>query len=121
MELWKSELDKLNKSGRTWAKSTDYFPSRYAELFCEECGKSLGKFDIVTTNLETYMYCANCVEKYIKDTPIILSCGVVREDYGTSITLEYNGNYYEKMIVSKVCYFNKKGRYIKVKNKRYYL
>lgn len=63
MELWKSELDKLNKSGRTWAKSTDYLPYRCAELFCEECGKSLGRFDIVTTNLETYMYCANCVKK----------------------------------------------------------
>lgn len=121
MGLWKSELDKLNKSGRTWSESTDYLPYRFSELFCEECGKSLGRFDIISTNLETHMFCTNCVKKYIKDTPIILPCGVIGEDYGESVALKYSDNHYVKMTVSKICYFNKNGRYIKVKGKRFYI
>lgn len=119
--MWKSEEDKLNKSGRKWKPSPDYMPYRCAELFCEECGVSIGVHDIVCTNLESTMYCVNCVQKYIKDTPIILPCGTVVKDDGASVILEYTGNYYESMPVEKTCYFNKKGRYIKVKGKRYYI
>lgn len=115
--MWKSEQEKLDKSKRK------YVPVSYrnAELFCEECGVSLGVHDIVYTNLESMMYCAECVKKYIKKTPIVLSCGKVKDDFGTFVTLEYTGNYYESLTVSKTCYFNKKGRYIKVKGKRYYI
>ena len=42
-------------------------------------------------------------------------------DNGNSIQLEYKDNYYTSMVVNKTCYFNKKGRYIKVKGKRYYV
>ena len=70
--MWKSEEDKLKRSGRKWQPSPDYMPYRCAELFCEECGASLGVHDIVCTNLESAMYCSNCVQKYVKDTPIIL-------------------------------------------------
>lgn len=121
MGLWKSEEDKLNKSGRKWKESVDYLPYRYAELFCEECGKSLGIHDIVCTNLKSTMYCSDCVSKYIKGTPIALECGTVIEDWGSNIELEYTGGYYDLMRVNKLCYFNKKGRYIKVKGKRYYI
>ena len=119
--MWKDEEDKLNKSGRKWKPSLGYMPYRCAELFCEECGTSLGIHDIVCTNLESTMYCAKCVQKYVKDTPIILPCGTVREDFGTSVTLEYTDNHYVSMTVGKTCYFNKKGRYIKVKGKRYFI
>ena len=118
--MWESEKNKLIKSGRKWAESS-YMPYRCAELFCEECGKPLGIYDIVCTNLETVMYCERCVSKYIKETPITLECGTVIKDWGTDVELEYNNGYYSLMRVTKVCYFNKKGRYIKVKGKRYYI
>ena len=72
-KLWKSEEDKLMKSGRKWAECDEYLPYRYAELFCEKCGKSMGKHDIVTTNLQTLMYCQNCVKPYILKTPFDLT------------------------------------------------
>ena len=71
--MWKSEEDKLNKSGRKWKPSLDYMPYRCAELFCEKCGTSLGIHDIVCTNLETIMYCKDCVQKYIKQVPSMVS------------------------------------------------
>lgn len=120
-KLWKNEEDKLNKSGRKWKESPDYMPYRCAELFCENCGKSLGIHDIVCTNLESTKYCSNCVSKYIKETPIVLESGTVIKDFGSSVELEYTDNYYELLRVNKLCYFNKKGRYIKVKGKRFYI
>lgn len=119
--MWRSEEDKLTKSGRKWKPSTNSLSYRYAELFCECCGASLGEHDIVCTNLETTMYCGNCVTKYIKDVPFKLSCGTVVKDFGGSVLLEYDNSYYDLLRVDKICYFNKKGRYIKVKGKRYYL
>lgn len=117
--MWKEE--KLNNSGRKWSEDRCNNSDRCAELFCEECGISLGVHDIVYTNLESTMYCAKCVQKYIKSVPVSLQCGVIREDFGDHLTLEYTDNYYKSMAVDKVCYFNKKGRYIKVKGKRYYV
>lgn len=120
-KLWKSEEDKLIKSGRKWAAS-DYVPYRFAELFCEKCGKSLGKFDMVTTNVQTYMYCDECVKPYIREVPFNLTEDVeVIYDAGNEAKVKYRDNYYSEMVVYKVCYFNKKGRYIKVKGKTYYL
>ena len=119
--MWESEEQKLIKSGRKWKPSADYMPYRCAELFCEECGASLGIHDIVCTNLETNMYCGKCVQKYTKQTPISLPCGTIQKDFGDSVSLEYTDNYYDSIVVNKVCYFNRKGRYIKVKGKRYYV
>lgn len=119
--MWKDDEEKLNRSGRSWKPSPDYMPYRCAELFCEDCGASLGIYDIVCTNLESAMYCSDCAQKYIKETPIALPCGKIIEDHGTSIVLEYADSYYVSLAVSKTCYFNKKGRYIKVKGKRYYV
>ncbi len=118
--MWKSVEDKLNRSGRKWKPSVD-LSNRCAELFCEECGVSLGIHDIVYTNLESTKYCGKCVQKYIIKTPEALPCGVVREDNGGFVTLEYTGDYYKTITVYKTCYFNKKGRYIKVNGKRHYL
>lgn len=119
--MWKSEEDKLNKSGRKWKPSKDYLPYRCAELFCEECGVSLGIYDIPCTNLDAAKYCKICVQKYIKTTPIELLCGTIVGDYGGSVRLKYNNHYYDTLIVEKICYFSKKGRYIKVKGKRFYI
>lgn len=41
--MWKSEEDKLKRSGRKWQPSPDYMPYRCAELFCEECGADTAK------------------------------------------------------------------------------
>lgn len=119
--MWESMKEKLNKSGRKWKESTDRMPYRCAELFCENCGKSLGIYDIADTNLESNMYCSKCLHKYIKDTPMEIDCGTVLVDMGGSVQLKYTDNYYETMVVTKTCYFNKKGRYIKVKGRRYYI
>lgn len=121
MSLWKDVEQKLIKSGRKWAESPTLLPYRCAELFCEHCGKSLGIHDIVCTNLESLIYCDDCVKSYIKPTPIDIGIATVVEDTGNSVKVEYKDNYYDTMIVEKICYFNKKGRYIKVKGKRFYI
>ena len=119
--MWKDEADKLNKSGRKWAES-DFLPYRFAELFCEKCGKSLGRFDMVCTNVQTNMYCEECVKPYIIEVPFNLSEDKeIVEDKGNSVVLKYKGGYYSELDTEKLCYFNKKGRYIKVKGKTYYL
>lgn len=75
--MWKDLIEKLNKSGRTWAYPSVGESYRWAELFCEECGTSLGVHDIVTTNMETTKYCDKCAQKYIKRVPVTLSCGTL--------------------------------------------
>ena len=119
--LWKSEEDKLIKSGRKWAEC-DYIPYRYAELFCEECGASMGKHDIVCTNLQTLMYCPKCVKPYIRSVPFDLTENIeVLSDWGNDVTVKYKGGYYDELVTGKICYFNKKGRFIKIKGRTYYL
>lgn len=119
--MWKSEQEKLEKSGRKWAES-DFLPYRYAELFCEKCGKSVGKHDIVCTNLQTLMYCADCVKPYVRQVPYsIAEDKEVVSDNGNAVQVKYKGGYYAELVVDKVCYFNKKGRHIKIKGKTYRL
>ena len=119
--MWKSEQEKLDKSGRKWAES-DFLPYRYAELFCEKCGKSVGKHDIVCTNLQTLMYCADCVKPYVREVPYsIAEDKEVVFDNGNTVQVKYKDGYYEELIVDKVCYFNKNGRHIKIKGKAYRL
>ena len=119
--MWKSEQEKLEKSGRKWAES-DFLPYRYAELFCEKCGKSVGKHDIVCTNLQTLMYCADCVKPYVREVPYSIAEDIeVVFDNGNTVQVKYKGGYYAELVVDKVCYFNKKGRNIKIKGKTYRL
>lgn len=121
-KLWKSEEDKLVKSGRKWASSTDMMPYRCAELFCEKCGKSIGIHDIVCTNLQTLMYCSDCVKPYVRSAPFDLTENIeVLFDNGNVVKIKYKGGYYEELVTEKICYFNKKGRFIKIKGKVYYL
>lgn len=116
--MWKEEENKLKKSNRKWIEH-DY---RRAELFCIECGKSVGVYDMVVTNPQTYVYCEECVKPYIKEVPYNLSEGIdVVFDNGNTVEIKYTGGYYSEIIVNKICYFNKKGRYIKVRGKSYYL
>lgn len=120
-KLWKDEENKLIKSGRKWSE-TDYMPYRYAVLYCECCGKDLGKHDIVCTNLQTNMFCGECVRTYVKEVPYNVSDNIiVTADYGSLVSVKYIDGYYPEIIVVKDCYFSKKGRFIKVKGKRYYL
>lgn len=42
-------------------------------------------------------------------------------DNGLTIEIKYKDNYYHDLTCNKICYFNKKGRYIKIKGKTYYL
>lgn len=120
--MWETEQEKLEKAGRKWSEADDpRMGYRFAHFYCEKCGKDLGQFDIVTTNPETFMYCHDCVKEYIKPVPNNLGCGTVIEDHGINVVLKYTGGYYKEIVVEKICYFNKKGRYIKVKGKRYYI
>ena len=120
-KLWKDEENKLIRSGRKWAEC-DYIPYRYAELFCEKCGKSMGKHDIVCTNLQTLMYCSDCVKPYVRSVPFDLTENIeVLFDNGNMLKVKYKGGYYDELVTDKICYFNKRGRYIKVKGKRHYV
>ncbi|MDD4779104.1 MAG: hypothetical protein PHT02_00675 [Tissierellia bacterium] len=124
MPLWKDEEEKLIKSKRKWKPSITLMPYRCAELFCEKCGKSMGIQDIVCTNLETLMYCSECVRPFIKETPYIIGEGIdVIKDMGNDVIVRYYGS--DKLVgvqdEYKVCYFNKKGRAIKIKGKKHYL
>lgn len=119
--LWKSAESKLIKSGRKWSEC-DYIPYRFAELYCESCGEKIGRFDIVCKDLKTHMYCAECVKPFIRKTPFCLDQNIqVVSDYGGYVKVKYYGDYIQEMVVSKICYFNQKGRYIKVHGKVYYL
>lgn len=119
--LWKEVENKLNNSGRKWGE-TDYMPYRCAELFCEKCGKSMGIQDIVCTDLRTLMYCNDCVKPYIRQVPYNLTDDKeIVCDNGLTVEIKYKDNYYHELTCNKICYFNKKGRYIKIKGKTYYL
>ena len=120
--MWNSLLRKLEKSGRKWAE-TDYIPYRFARLFCVGCGKDLGRnFDIANTDLKAHQYCLECVKPYILTTPFKLDDGIeVVADRGNDVTVKYIGGYYPTLETEKLCYFNSKGRFIKIKGKTYYL
>lgn len=112
---------KLDKAGRTW-KPTTTLPYRNAELFCENCGKSIGVHDIACTDLRTLMYCPDCAKIFSRPTPYQLAEGIkVVFDNGVAVDVEYSGVYYDLIRVNKICYYNKKGRFIKIKGKQYYL
>ena len=113
--------EKLNKSGRKW-KEGNPLPYRHAELFCEKCGKSMGVQDIVITDLKTLMYCDICAKPFVRQVPYKISDDIeVTFDNGIIVTVKYTGGYYNELSVDKICYYNKKGRYIKIKGKMYYL
>ena len=87
----------------------------------QNCGHSLGKKDVLIIDLETVKYCSKCIEKYIKETPFDIPDGTVVKDFGDSVYLKYKSGGYIEQTVLKDCYFNTKGRYIKVKGKRVYI
>ena len=120
-KLWEELENKIIKSGRKWAEC-DYIPYRCVELFCEKCGESLGGHDLVFTDLQTLMYCDECVKPYILKVPFDLTNDKeIVFDNGNMVQIKYKNGYYKELVVGKTCYFNKKGRYIKIKGKRYYL
>ena len=116
-QLWEKVENKLNKSGRKW-KESEYMPYRCAELFCKKCGKSMGVQDIICTDLRTLMYCNDCVKPYVRQVPYNLTDDKeIFFDNGLTVEIKYKDNYYHDLTCNKICYFNKKGRYIKIKGK----
>lgn len=112
---------KLDKAGRKWAPAAT-LPYRNAELFCENCGKSVGVHDIVCTDVKTLLYCSDCAKIFTIPTPYQIDNNIkVVFDNGVSVDVEYIGGYYDLIRVDKICYYNKKGRFIKIKGKQYYL
>lgn len=75
----------------------------------------------MTTDLNTNVYCGKCATKFKKDVPYEILQGTIVWDNGLSVDLKYRNSYYESLTVNKICYFSKKGRYIKIKGKRVYL
>ena len=68
------------------------------------------------------MYCSECSKDFCKPIPFYIAGNIeVIADYGSTVLLKYKGGYYNELSVKKICYFTKKGRYINVKNKRYYI
>lgn len=122
MQLWEHLKNKLEKSKRKWKPSAERMPYRCAELFCEKCGMSMGIYDIVDTNLEAHMYCNECVKPYIKSTPYYISENMeIIFDNGNSVVLRYHHSPLWMQDEHKICYFNSKGRSIKVKGKKIYI
>ena len=92
---------------------------RSAELFCFECDVSLGIHDLVYNSHESLKYCNECVKKFIKETPRHLTGNIIiLSDFGNSVIIRYEDIRQE---YNKNCYFNSKGRFIKVNNKRYFV
>ena len=91
----KNKLDKSKRKYKECPQSK--FPDREAELFCENCGHSLGKKDVLIIDLETVKYCSKCIEKYIKEIPFDIPDGTVVKDFGDSVYLKYkSGGYIEQ-------------------------
>ena len=68
------------------------------------------------------MYCPKCVKPYIRSVPFDLTENIeVLSDWGNDVTVKYKGGYYDELVTGKICYFNKKGRFIKIKGRTYYL
>lgn len=100
----KNKLDKSKRKYKECPQSK--FPDREAELFCENCGHSLGKKDVLIIDLETVKYCSKCIEKYIKEIPFDIPDGTVVKDFGDSVYLKYKSGGYIEQTVLKDCYFN---------------
>nr|WP_024835514.1 hypothetical protein [Clostridium sp. 12(A)] len=109
-------IDKLTKAKRKFKAVENW---RSAELFCIGCDKSLGAHDLIYESHESLKYCGGCIKQLIKETPIKLSDGLtILEDYGLSVVLRYEELRQEE---TKQCYFTSKGRFIKIKSKRWYI
>ena len=86
-------------------------------LLCDRAKNKLDK------SKRKYKECpqSKSIEKYIKETPFDIPDGTVVKDFGDSVYLKYKSGGYIEQTVLKDCYFNTKGRYIKVKGKRVYI
>lgn len=111
-------IDKLKRAGRKFDTCNNW---RRAILYCKNCGKKLGEFDLIYESYESHLYCCECVKKYEKPTPYEiegLEGSKVVKDYGTLVKVYYAESMRYEV---KNCYFTKKGRYIKYHGKRWYL
>lgn len=118
--LWDNIYQKMIKSKRKWDYAEN-LPYRFVKLYCVDCGEYLGEFDGADLNLEGHQHCSKCCKKYIKKVPVKLPVGTIIADNGDDVSIKYDNNYYQELVVNKLCYFNSKGRYIVYKNKKYYI
>lgn len=120
-EISSRDKEKLKRYKRKWEPQTEYLPYRYIVLFCEKCGKKLGTFDIVTTDLDTNKYCFDCIKHYILESGTQITDKIkLVEDLGTNVNIEYFNNGLQKQY-NKICYFNTHGRSIKINGRKIYL
>ena len=114
-------IDKLVKSGRKFSETNPPSNTR-AELFCEDCMKSIGVHDISLMDLRTEKYCTECAKKYVVPVPYKLTDDIeITFDNGASVVAKYTNGYYNELSIDKICYYSRKGRFIRVKGKQYYL
>lgn len=124
-ELSAEIQEKLKKSNLKWQLveyEDDYDPE--IELFCIKCGKPSGFYSfnqIKLSDLQELCCCSDCMVEYIKPVPYEFEGGIVIWDNGDMVTMRRKDDRYEFTTVDKQCYFNTKGRFIKIGGKRYHV
>ena len=118
-------MEEYIKDGQRFIKKTDENGNIYIEAYCIKCGGLVGRVERMWTDPKTMRYCHNCVKEFIVEVPFDLTEKIeVVKDMGHDVVLRYhdNGAYtYNEMYVEKTCYFNTKGRYVKVQGKTFHL
>lgn len=118
--------EKLQNNGREW-KDLDPQSNRKVELLCKRCGDSLGVFDISSMDLKTYMFCSWCVRDFLLPVPYRVAGTYSNDrievvaDSGNTVKIKYLDGYYPNLEVEKVCYWCRRGRYIKAHQQIHYL
>jgi len=93
------------------------------DLYCAECGcLAYLKARSWAQDIDRrYVFCEKCGEKYRIETPFELPVGTVIKDKLNTVILAYDYGSDYQANYEKDCYFERKGRYIKIKGKRYFL
>lgn len=93
------------------------------DLYCAECGNlAYPAHDSWVKDIDRrYVFCLDCAEKYRVDVPVLFPWGAVVKDNLNTVIVDYGYGTDHNSCYDKDCYFTHKGRYIKVKGKRYWL
>lgn len=112
----KDIINKLTKANRKFDVVDDW---RNAVLYCVQCKKRLGEYDMYYHSHEALKYCSDCAKQFVKEVPRVITEKItILEDYGTTVMIRYEDIRHEE---DKVCYFSSKGRFVKIKGKRLYI
>lgn len=115
------KLSQYIKECHVRPNTTTYTAEVYVELFCVKCGRSLGSFDLAAKDLQSIVYCSDCLEKYGKPVLYELGNDTTVLDMGNVICIQKKDGANSKTITWKVCYPDFNGRYITKDGKRYYI